>query len=604
MPFACAGSSTSPGDWQSRFEAIWHVDFEYRQDANHRPIPVCMFAYEQHTGATIELWRDQLLRLRRAPFDTGQRSLMVAYAANAELSCFEVLGWPFPYNVLDLYVEAIAAINGDDGVWSEDKRPSLLATLQLYGLSARAADEKKEMRDVILNHTDYSEQQRHDIQAYNRTDVEDTIALIKVMGPAIDLPRALLRGRYMGAVARMEHVGIPIDRDGLDRIVDNWDGVKRYYIRRDDEFGLFDEGAHFSHERFRELVSAQGWDWPLTQSGQLSTTKKVLGKQALRYPKFLQTAQLISTIISLRISSLTNTIGADEHSRCPLLPFWTKTGRNQPSARDKIFLPSLPSWIHGVIRPPRGYAVVDIDWSTQEVEIMAALSGDPEMIADFKSGDPYLGFAKRAGLVPENATKETHAEQRQLIFKPVVLGQNYGMTAHGIAARTGKTLLWARQIHARHRQVYPVYHRYLADAVTQAQLERSLCSPFGWPLAVTGNTKPRSLMNFPAQSGGADMLRIAAIAATEAGIQVAAPVHDAFWILAPLETIDNTLSQIGEIMQKASLAVTGGLHIDSEIAADVRWPKCLGDVREQKDKGYATWHEINRLITEGLVQRA
>ena len=99
MPFACAGSSTSPGDWQSRFEAIWHVDFEYRQDANHRPIPVCMFAYEQHTGATIELWRDQLLRLRRAPFDTGQRSRMVAYAANAELSCFEVLGWPFPYNV-------------------------------------------------------------------------------------------------------------------------------------------------------------------------------------------------------------------------------------------------------------------------------------------------------------------------------------------------------------------------------------------------------------------------------------------------------------------------------------------------------------------------
>ena len=90
---------------------------------------------------------------------------------------------------------------------------------------------------------------------------------------------------------------------------------------------------------------------------------------------------------------------------------------------------------------------------------MAALSGDPEMIADFKSGDPYLGFAKRAGLVPENATKETHAEQRQLIFKPVVLGQNYGMTAHGIAARTGKTLLWARQIHARHRHVYPVYHR-------------------------------------------------------------------------------------------------------------------------------------------------
>ena len=93
MPCACAVVMTS--DWQNTFEAIWHVDFEYRQDACHRPMPVCMFAYEQHTGATIELWRDALLRLRRAPFDTGPRSLMVAYAANAELSCFEVLGWPF-----------------------------------------------------------------------------------------------------------------------------------------------------------------------------------------------------------------------------------------------------------------------------------------------------------------------------------------------------------------------------------------------------------------------------------------------------------------------------------------------------------------------------
>ena len=31
------------------------------------------------------------------------------------------------------------------------------------------------------------------------------------MGPDIDLPRALIRGRYMAAVARMEWAGVPID---------------------------------------------------------------------------------------------------------------------------------------------------------------------------------------------------------------------------------------------------------------------------------------------------------------------------------------------------------------------------------------------------------
>ena len=139
-----------------------------------------------------------------------------------------------------------------------------------------------------------------------------------------------------------------------------------------------------------------------------------------------------------------------------------------------------------------------------------------------------------------------------------MLGQNYGMTAYEIAARTGKSLLWSREAHARHRHVYPVFHRWLGDLIAQARFTRSIRSPFGWPMVVTGNTKTRTLMNFMAQSGGADMMRIASIAATEAGIQVAGPVHDAFWIIVPLEEIDTTLSHMREIMRKAGLAVTGG----------------------------------------------
>ena len=36
-----------------RFRAIWHVDFEFRQDNNHLPVPVAMFAKEHRTGAEI-----------------------------------------------------------------------------------------------------------------------------------------------------------------------------------------------------------------------------------------------------------------------------------------------------------------------------------------------------------------------------------------------------------------------------------------------------------------------------------------------------------------------------------------------------------------------
>lgn len=41
-----------------------------------------------------------------------------------------------------------------------------------------------------------------------------------------------------------------------------------------------------------------------------------------------------------------------------------------------------------------------IDWSSQEVAIAAALSGDSQMLEDLRTGDPYLAFAVQAGLAP------------------------------------------------------------------------------------------------------------------------------------------------------------------------------------------------------------
>ena len=77
----------------------------------------------------------------------------MAYAANAEMSCFLALGWPFPVNVLDLYVETIAAINGRTDIWPHKGRPGLLAALELQGLPALSDDNKDAMRRLILDNS-------------------------------------------------------------------------------------------------------------------------------------------------------------------------------------------------------------------------------------------------------------------------------------------------------------------------------------------------------------------------------------------------------------------------------------------------------------------
>lgn len=593
-----AGCAALPTDW-ARFDSEWHVDFEYRQDANQLPLPISMHAHEDRSGVEIFLRREELLELRQAPFGTGARDVMVAYAANAELSCFLQLGWRLPCHVLDLYVEAIVHINGRLDLGLDEGRPGLVAALELFGLPSIAATDKKRMRELILNNESYTAEQWEQIKAYNRSDTEATRALLAILRPRLDLPRALFLGRYMAAVARMERIGLPIDTGYLTRLVAAWEPLQRHFITRDDEFGLYD-GTSFRELRMVELIRSKKWDWPLTPTGKPELKIKVLGRQAKRYTELKRLVRLRDTIAELRISKLVNTVGADGFSRCSLLPFWTITGRNQPSARAKVFLPSLPAWLHGLLRPPPGLALIELDWDAQEIGIVAGLSGDAGMIADYRAGDPHWAFGVRAGLVPPDADKLAHLEDRNKKFKPVTLGVNYGMTPYGIAAKTGRSLLWARDIYARHRQSYPVFHRWIGDVVAQAKFDGSIASPFGWPLAVIAATKHRTLLNFPAQAGGADAMRIASIAATEAGISVCAPVHDAFWILAPIEDAERTIERMREIMVQAATAVSGGLPITASIAARIFAPCNLGQIRAPGDRGAPMWSEVAALLAGGL----
>jgi DNA polymerase family A len=585
-----------------RFREIWHVDFEYRQDANHCPVPVAMFAKEHRTGAEISMRRAELLASTRAPFNTGADALIVSYSAPAEMSCFDVLGWPKPRNVLCTYTETSAAINGLDIVGLVTKRPSLLEACDLFDIPHMSKEHKTEMRDLILDHTDYTEDQWRQIEDYNREDVLDDIPLLRALAPTIDLPAALFRGRYLKAVPDIELRGLPIDVDFLNDLVADWQELRMHYIRRDDTLDLYDDEGSFRENRFEALIDARGWVWRRTASGRPELRSRTIGKMCKRYPELGPLQKLRDQIAELRLGAFVNTVGADGASRCPLMPHWTRSGRNQPQGRDKVFLPSLPSWTHGMMKPREGWGLAGLDWSGQEPGIGAGLSGDTAMIEDYRSGDFHLRFAIRAGLVPEWATTRSHGPTRDAI-KPVSIGAGYGMTKYGVAAQTGKSLLWSADKIARYRHAYAVFTQWQQDVVTQALFDQRIVSPLGWPMVVHAGTNKRTLLNYMPQAGGADMMRLAAIAGHEAGIRICAPVHDAFWITAPLSELDDAIATMTQIMVRAGNAITGGLDIPVKVSAVVCYPQCLGDVRKSDAKGQAMWVEIRNLVGGGTLRR-
>jgi hypothetical protein len=568
------------------FRELWCVDFEYGQDDRGRPVPVCMVARAFKSGQIIRMWRDELITLRRAPFDVGPDVAMVAYAAWAELGCFLELGWPLPANVIDLYAEHRVETNGKKLLVKND----LLGALTIRGLAHIDAAEKEAMQQLAMElaHRPATEAEKHALPDYCETDANALIALLPVMAPTIDWPRALLRGRYMGAVARMQQAGVPIDTTRLRCLEGNWEAVKKHLVDRvDRDFGVYDDKCRFGHAQFGALLQKHNIPWQRTPSGLMKMDKDTWDEQALMFPQLQPLREVVATLTQLR--SIKLPVGSDDRNRCLLSPFVAVTGRNAPSASKFVFGPAR--WIRGLIRPQEGHAVAYIDWRAQEVGLAAAKSGDERMIADFASRDFHIAFAKSAKLVPDDATKASHGDIRD-ICKTVVFGIFYGMSIETMAFRVGISKIEASEMLRLFKETYPRFWRWMEDTVNTALFSGTMHTMYGWRRHIGQDYNYRSLMNWPIQSHGAEMMRIAAIAATEADIEVCAPLHDAFLISAPLDRIDEDAAAMGEFMMKASRFVTGGLNVPVETEI-VRWPNRYMDPR-----GLGVWNTVMGILTD------
>jgi DNA polymerase I len=564
------------------FRQIWCVDFEYQTNAGERPHVVCLVAREFNTGREVRLWRNELLGLKRAPFDTGADCLFVAYYASAELGCFLELGWPLPEKILDLFVEHRVATNGIDTLCGD----GLIGALAIRGLAHIDAGEKEGMRKLICEQDAWSADEQVSILQYCASDVTGLVALLPRMAPTIDWPRARLRGRYMAAVARMERSGVPIDTAVQRSLVKNWEAIKQRLVTEvDADYGVY-EANTFVRERFRKMLLARHIPWPTSKSGALIINDDVFREQALRYPELQTLRELRVTLSGLRLTGME--VGADGRNRCLLSPFRSETGRNQPSNNKFVFGPA--SWLRGLIKPPEGYGLAYVDFSAQEIGIAAGLSGDEQMIEGYESGDPYLAFAKAARLAPLDATKSSHKAIRDRC-KAIVLGINYGMGAESMATAAGITPAEARELLRLHRDTYGHFWRWSEDTVSKAMITNEIRTVFGWRRRINSDPNPRSLMNLPMQANGAEMMRIAAIAGTEAGIEVCAPVHDAFLIAAPLEQLDSRLALMREMMSEAGRHVTGGLSIRTD-AEVVRYPD-----RYMDERGKVMWERVLAILT-------
>jgi len=565
-------------------EGVFLIDFEFRPEhgrEGNNPEPVCLVVKEFPSGVTSRYWKDDIHSRSSAPFSVGRDALCVAYFASAEMDCFLKLGWKLPENLLDLYVEFRCLTNGT----TPPNGAGLLGALLYFGLPSVAAQHKDAMRDLVLRGGPWKSQERLDILDYCETDVSALELLLPAMLPTLDLPRALMRGRYMKAVSRMQAVGTPIDVTTLLEIKTYWEQIQDALIAEiDANYGVYD-GRSFRTKNWADYLQREGIAWPRLPTGALELTDDTFKQMARIHPQVAPIRELRSALSEMRLSNIT--VGDDGRNRCLLSPFSSKTGRNQPSNSRFIFGPSV--WLRGLIKPQEGFCLAYIDYAQQEFGIAAALSGDEKMMAAYRSGDPYLAFAIQAGAVPQGATKQSHKVEREQ-FKACVLATQYGMGEVTLAQRINQPVARARQLLAFHRSTYRTFWAWSDATQDEAVLNGKLWTTFGWEIRVKGQINVRSLRNFPMQGNGAEMLRIACIFLTEAGIRVCAPVHDALLIELPMAEVESGLSQAQGLMRLASRAVLG----DFELGSDAK-VVCYPD-RYMDERGQVMWDTVMGLI--------
>jgi len=178
------------------------------------------------------------------------------------------------------------------------------------------------------------------------------------------------------------------------------------------------------------------------------------------------------------------------------------------------------------------------------------------------------------------------------------------MKKQSMALRLGCQEAQADLLIRKYKRAYPTFWRWIEERREEALWHKRTETNLGWPLHIRGDdadglggTTERTIDNFPIQGTGAGILQMACCYLTEAGIHVCATLHDAVFIEAPLESLEQTVEETQWLMKLAGRNILYGFELGSE-ATFVRYPD-----RYEPESGQEFWHKVwVEMLHEGMPE--
>lgn len=327
-------------------------------------------------------------------------------------------------------------------------------------------------------------------------------------------------------LASMEAEGVRIDVKALERFAEK---LEKEIITLSEEI-YSDAGTEFNIGSPKQLGIVLFEDLRIvekpkkTKTKQYSTSEDVLVKLIHKHPiiqkilDYRSLSKLKSTYVDV-LPTLVNPRDGRVHTSYNQAV--TTTGRlssNNPNLQNIPIRTERGREIRKAFVPRNDhYTLLSADYSQVELRIIAHLSQDQEMIADFRAGkDIHTTTASRIfGIDPDEVTPEMRRKAKAVNF-----GIAYGMSPFGLAERLQIPRSEAVEIIDNYFNRYPGIKRYMEETIAQAKEQgfvetimhrRRYLRDINSGNANVRGFAERNAINAPIQGTAADMIKIAMI---------------------------------------------------------------------------------------------
>ena len=306
-----------------------------------------------------------------------------------------------------------------------------------------------------------------------------------------------------------------------------------------------------------------------TKTGQYSTSEEVLESLRDKHPiveKILQ-HRALKKLLSTYVEALPKLIHPETgHIHTSFNQAVTATGRLSSSNPNLQNIPVRGEdgrEIRRAFVPEEGEVFFSADYSQIELRIMAHLSEDEHMVADFNSGlDIHAATAARIFHKP---IEEVDRDERRKA-KTANFGIIYGISAFGLSERMGVSRGEAKELIESYFSTYPKVREYMNESIERAKQTGYITTQFGRRRYLAdinaGNATvrgyaERNAVNAPIQGTAADIIKLAMVAIDrrlrEEKLQtrMILQVHDELNFSVPRTELEQVRHLVVEEMERA-----------------------------------------------------